>query len=80
MDFNSSCKNIGLPSRDKHRNNLTNWMKRIRWKGFFFEKCSESGIQDKGNLILNLYRYQININHQKYTSTQQIKTLEELDF
>ena len=44
--FNHSLKNIPLPSKDTYRKNLIykleSFIKRIRWKSFFFEKKNES--------------------------------------
>ena len=42
LNFNYSLKNTPLPNKDIYRKNLTqkveSFIKKIRWKGFFFER------------------------------------------
>ena len=49
MNFSYPVKSIPLPTKDSYRNNLTfkleSFIKRIRWKAFFFDKNSESNKQ-----------------------------------
>ena len=56
VNFNYSLKNIPLPNKDTCRKNLIqkveSFIKRIRWKAFFFERqCKHN---DQATLILDL--------------------------
>ena len=46
VNFNYSFKNIPLPSKDTYRKNLIqkllSFIKKIKWKAFFFENKNES--------------------------------------
>ena len=54
--FSCSMKNIPLPTKDSYQKNLIfklkSFIKRIRWKAFFFDKNSESNKQSNINFDL----------------------------